>query len=340
MTRRVRSGSQVGIAVMMLLPWAATNSAQTNTQSNAQANSFREIEATEGQLKIEAPEMVHPGETLVIRVSSPEKVPFTLIGVVGHIPFGINTNLAKSLPSEFRYEVPKELSCEKYLFWANATIESTKTYMTAHTEVDVEPAELPLRLEPDLRELFMEVSSYGFPLRIVGYFADGSRLDLSSSTQIKYESTDSGVATVREDGLVQGVAPGRARIKIVYGTGDEKRELLVPVSVAPARKMPEKKFNVAVSPESVTLTPGKSARFDISVWPVESFSGAVTLEFHGFVGAEASFKPTRIEGGSGMATLVVAIDASVPPGKYETLVTGSSGEFYTSAAVKIEVVVR
>ena len=340
MTRRIRRGLQVGVAVMMLLPWAARNSAQTSTQSKAQTNPFRVIEATEGQLKIEAPETVHPGETLVIRVSSPEKVPFTLIGMVGQDPFGINTNLAKSLPSEFTYEVPKDLSCEKYLFSADAAIESAKTSVTAHTEVDVEPTELPLRLEPNLREVLTEVSPYGFPLRIAGYFADGSILDLSSSTRIKYESTDTGVATVREDGLVQGVAPGRARVKIVYGTGEEKRELLVPVSVAPATKIPEKKFNVAVSPETVTLPPGKSARFDISVSPVESFSGAVTLEFHGFVGAEASFKPARIEGAAGMATLVVAIDSSVPPGTHEALVTGSSGEFYTSAVLKIEVAVQ
>jgi hypothetical protein len=341
MTRHVRRGLWVGIAVTMLLSCASENSAQTNTQLNAQTDPFKEIEATAGQLKIEAPEIVHPGETQVIRVSSPEKLPFTLIGVVAKGPIGINANLAKSLPAEFTYEVPQDLSCEKYLFWANAAIESTKTDMTAHAEVDVEPMELPLRLGPNLRELFMEISPYGgFPVRIDGYFADGTSLDLSSSTRIKYESTDKGLATVREDGLVQGVASGKARIKIVYSSGDEKRELLVPVSVAPAREMPEKQFTVEVSPESVTLTPGRSARFDISVSPVANFSGAVALEFHGFVGAKASFKPARIEGASGMATLVVAIDASVPPGEYKTLVTGANGESYTSAALKIEVVAR
>jgi hypothetical protein len=116
MTRHVRRGLWVGIAVTMLLSWATESSAQTNTQLNAQTKPFRQIEATAGQLKIEAPEIVHPGEAVVIRVSSPEKVPFTLIGVVAKDPFGINANLAKSLPAEFTYEVPQELSCQKYLF--------------------------------------------------------------------------------------------------------------------------------------------------------------------------------------------------------------------------------
>lgn len=338
MTRRERRGLQVGIAVMMLLPWVAGGSAQTNTKSNAQSHPYRAIEATEGQLKIEAPKMVHPGETFVIQVSSPERVPFTSIFVASYSPF--DNNLAKSLPAEFTYEVPKDLNCEKYLFTAIAAIGSTMPDVTAYTEVDVEPTEAPLRLKPNFPELFIEVSPYGIPLSIAGYFADGSILDLTESTRIKYESTDTGVATVREDGLVQGAAPGRARVKIVYGTGEEKRELLVSVSVARATKIPEKKFNVAVSPETVTLPQGKSARLDISVSPVESFSGAVTLEFHGFVGAKASFKPARIEGASGMATLIVTIDASIPPGIHETMVTGLSGEFYTSTVLKIEVPVR
>jgi len=334
MTRRVRRWLQVGLAGMMLLPWVAGSRAQ----SNAQTNPFKEIEATEGQLKIEAPEMVHPGEALVIRVSSPEKVPFTLIAVVGESPFGIS-NLAKSLPVDFTFEIPKDISCQKYLITANAVVESTKTYMTTHTEVDVEPAESPVRLEPNIPQLYgLEVGSE-FPLTISGEFEDGSRLDLRWSTYVKYESTNTRVATVDWQGQVKGVAPGRTTIRIVYGLGERKRELLVPVSVAPARKVPEKKFNVAVSPEAVTLTAGKSVRFDISVSPVENYSGEVALQFNGFVGATAKFNPIRIEGASGMSTLMVAIDASVPPGKYETLVTGSSEEFYTSTAVKIEVVV-
>jgi hypothetical protein len=65
----------------------------------------------------------------------------------------------------------------------------------------------------------------------------------------------------------------------------------------------------------------------------------VALQFNGFVGATAKFNPVRIEGASGMSTLMVAIDASVRPGKYKALVTGSSGDFYTSTAVTIDVVV-
>jgi hypothetical protein len=252
----------------------------------------------------------------------------------------MNTNLAKSLPAEFTYEVPLDLSCRKYLFTVEAVVESTKTVMSAHAEVDVERRDLPSRLETDVHEVFKEVSPYGYPLRVIGSFADGSSLDLSSSTLIKYESTDTGVATVTEEGIVNGVTPGHAHIKIMYGAGNEKRELLVPVVVIPSTKMPEKKFNVEVSPDTVTLTPGTSATFDILISPIESFSGAVALEFHGFVGAHATFKPARIESASGMAALAVTIDASVPPGEYKTLVTGSNGESYTSAELKIKVAAR
>jgi hypothetical protein len=217
----VRSGLQVGIAVIMLLAGAGRSSAQT-AESNAQPNSFKEIEATEGQLKIEAPEMVHPGETLMIRVSSPEKVPFTLIGVIGKFPLGFS-NLAKALPAEFTFEIPKDISCQKYLVTANAVVESTKTYMTTHTEVDVEPADLPVRLEPNIPRLYeLEVGSE-FPLTISGEFEDGSRLDLRWSTYVKYESTNTRVATVDWQGQVKGVAPGSTTIRIVYGLGERKK---------------------------------------------------------------------------------------------------------------------
>jgi len=338
MTRFARRGLQAGFAVMMLLPWAARNSAQA-TQPNTQGHKFRQIEATKGQLRIEAPEMVHPGETLVIRVTSPEKVPFTLIGLIGESPLGIS-DLAKSLPAEFSYEIPKDISCHKYLITVDAVVDSTNANMTTHIEVDVEPAELPVRLEPNIPQLYsLEVGSE-FPLIISGEFKDGTCLDLRWSTYVKYISTDTRVATVDWQGQVMGVAPGRTTIRIVYGLDERKRELLVPVSVAPAMKMPERRFNIAVSPGTVELEAGKSCRFDISLSPVESFSGDVTLQFNGFIGATAKFTPARIEAASGMSTLIVTIDSSMPPGKYEARVTGWSGEFYESAAVKIEVVAQ
>src|ERR1022692_3937230 len=67
------------------------------------------------------------------------------------------------------------------------------------------------------------------PLQVWGFFADGSKIDVTRSTRATYTSDRPTVAAVTKEGGVSGVAAGKARITVKY----DDKVVVVPVVVTP-----------------------------------------------------------------------------------------------------------
>jgi subtilisin family serine protease len=85
-------------------------------------------------------------------------------------------------------------------------------------------------------------------------------------------------------------------------------------------------FTISVSPATVSVTPGGTASYTISVVGVNGFTGDVSFDLGGLPAqATWSLSPATIAGGSGSALLTVATAAAITPGSYPLTVTGTGG---------------
>jgi galactose oxidase-like protein len=89
-------------------------------------------------------------------------------------------------------------------------------------------------------------------------------------------------------------------------------------------------FELSVAQQSRTVTPGQSATFTVTVTPVKSFNGTVTLvaDSEGGMPAGVSiggFSPPTIGGGSGSSTLTVNTTSAALPYALSLSIHGTSG---------------
>ena len=92
-------------------------------------------------------------------------------------------------------------------------------------------------------------------------------------------------------------------------------------------------FTMTVSPSSVTIPPGGTASYDVSVTPVNGFTGDVSLSLTGL--PNWTFTPPVIPGGSGTSRLTVTSDSAGP---HPFTFTGTSGSVVrrTSADLTVQ----
>jgi uncharacterized membrane protein len=89
-------------------------------------------------------------------------------------------------------------------------------------------------------------------------------------------------------------------------------------------------FSLSASPSSQTVTPGNPTSYGVTVTPSGGFSSNVTLSVSGLPsGANGSFSPNPITGGSGSSTLSVTTSTSTPSGTYTVTITGTSSSNHT-----------
>jgi uncharacterized membrane protein len=94
-------------------------------------------------------------------------------------------------------------------------------------------------------------------------------------------------------------------------------------------------FSVTASPSSFTLAPGASTGYNVTISPLNSFTGAVTLSVSGLpTGATGNFTPNPATGSS---TLTVTTSASTPVGTYPLVITGVSGSLTHTTSVSLTV---
>ncbi|MGB9377668.1 MAG: S8 family serine peptidase [Mycobacteriales bacterium] len=98
-------------------------------------------------------------------------------------------------------------------------------------------------------------------------------------------------------------------------------------------------FTVSAAPSSVTVAPGGSASYTVSVGAVNGFTADVSLALSGLTATQAgwTFAPQIVQGGAGTSQLVVTTSGSIAPGSYPLTVSATSGT--TTRTVPLTLVV-
>jgi subtilisin family serine protease len=98
-------------------------------------------------------------------------------------------------------------------------------------------------------------------------------------------------------------------------------------------------FTLAASPTTVSVPPGGTATYAVSVGSTNGFSGDVALSLSGLAGSQAEwvFSPALVTEGSGTSQLIVATAATLAPGTYPLTVIGTSGGVAHTTTVSLVV---
>src|SRR5204863_1098642 len=94
-------------------------------------------------------------------------------------------------------------------------------------------------------------------------------------------------------------------------------------------------FTIDASPPDQTLMAGTSTSYDVTITPLNSFTGAVTLSASGLpAGASGSFTPNPTTTSS---TFSVTTSTTTPAGTFTVTITGVSGSLTRTTTVMLSV---
>jgi hypothetical protein len=187
-------------------------------------------------LQITAPtdgSVVNPGQTISVTVSSPANVAFSQVAVLGQDPLG-STDIATSVPAQFTISIPANIICGKYMLTAYGTTSSGQDVESATILIDVERPDLPTSLSALLQRLTFRSPGEQSPIVILGTFSDGSILEVTRSSNSNYTSSNSGVVTVKANGIATAVGPGSASVTATYSQGTQSVQITIPATVLPS----------------------------------------------------------------------------------------------------------
>jgi hypothetical protein len=193
-------------------------------------------------LRIDSPRdgaVVAPGETLQVTVSSPDWTRFVGITIVMEDPIEIPDQEATSLPARFAIKIPKDIAPGSYSLSAVADLAGRAggdgELHVAVIEIDIERLELP-----------RAISRRGYPagfsrrfqktgetdrIELLGDFGNGDVVDVTESSRVTFESSDTAVATVDKSGTITAVGAGHAAVVAWYGPRDRGIKASIPVEV-------------------------------------------------------------------------------------------------------------
>lgn len=149
----------------------------------------------------------------------------------------------------FEMDIPKTLPLGKYQVTAMG-VTTTDVY-SPPVEIQVEREDMPVALKvssPGTRAgvpFPLIQDGYPFPIFVQAEFADGSKLDVTHSMKITFESKDPAVATVNEQPGMVGHGPGETTIVVGYAG-----QLYTTIMVAGPRPKPK-----GPAPEIESVTP-------------------------------------------------------------------------------------
>ena len=227
----------------MMLPArsSASRSTGTPTLTHSSHNALRSVPVAstisvwclavgmlhaDGQLQIASPDTIYAGASLAVTVNTTGD-PLQSVSIVGDGPFELTTCLTAP-PYKFSYSIPANFPSGRYKFKAIGVTASGAKIFSDSAEVDVEQVEKPKKLQSEFLSLTVGEHE-NVTLVIWGIFADGSKVNLTRSTQISYISDHPAVAEMSTEGSVKGVIAGKAKITVKYAD----RNIVVPVSVVP-----------------------------------------------------------------------------------------------------------
>jgi hypothetical protein len=156
--------------------------------------------------------VVHPGETVVIAVIAAPSV--SNVAIESPLGFSQRTN-GQGL--QFLLTIPSNTTIGAYDVSAMGTADgSLAASPPISLQVDIPKSRFNMQTEPSV--LRFDAPGETMPLHVIGIFANGSKMDMTHSTQMSYSSQNPQIATVDDQGIVTAVAPGSTRIVVNNGT--------------------------------------------------------------------------------------------------------------------------
>jgi len=159
------------------------------------------------RLRIDSPRdgaVVAPGDTLQVTVSSPNRTRFDGIVIVMEDPFDTGDQEATLLPARFAIKIPKDISPGSYTVSAVTVLAGRAgrdgEWVGAVIEIDIERREMPRAITPRLRGFHFDKKGEMGRIELVGDFGIGDFVDVTESSRVTFESSDTAVATVDTSG--------------------------------------------------------------------------------------------------------------------------------------------
>jgi hypothetical protein len=203
--------------------------------------------------------VVGPGQTVSVVVSSPAGVSFSSVLLRGEDPIGFS-DAASALPATFSITIPAEIDCRPYSLRALGITVAGNAADSDFIDLDVERADMPISLSSQFPGLTMEAQGQLSPMMLSATFSDGSTLQVTESTKVTYQSTNTSVFTVDGTGTATAVAPGSASLVATYqNSNGPNLQISIPVTVLP--------FALTFSPPSLdfgNVLVGSSASISIT----------------------------------------------------------------------------
>lgn len=190
------------------------------------------------RLRIDSPRdgaVVTSGETLQVAVSSPNRTRFILGVTVVMTTDSIDDQEAASLPARFAIKIPKSISPGLYGLTAVAGLAGRAggdgELVGAGIEVDIERREMPraITAQEPWRQASFEKKGETRQIQLLGDFGNGDVVDVTESSRVTFESSDTAVATVDKTGTITAVGAGHAEVVAWYGPRDKGIKASIPV---------------------------------------------------------------------------------------------------------------
>ena len=151
--------------------------------------------------------VVHPGDTVTVVVTPAAGVTFQAVTIFAHDPL-ICDQVLSAPPYDFSVQVPAAAPAGSYGLVASGAIAPGQLVNSPLSDLDVEPSAAVSSIQISPPSLtFVRAGEY-LPLSVTAHFSDGSTMDVTKSTDTKYTSSDTNVATVTPYGLVTAVGTG------------------------------------------------------------------------------------------------------------------------------------
>jgi hypothetical protein len=211
--------------------------------------------------------VVNPGQTLSVTVTSPPNTAFSQVAVIGE-PISLAA-IATSTPAQFSISIPTKISCRRYTLVAVGITSSGQDVESPEALIDVERPDLPTSLYTQMPAIEFDNLGETLPVTISANFSDGSTFEVTESSKLVYNSSNTDVATVNATGMVMASGVGKATIIATYGSNIH---ITIPIIVPPQALDPSasslnfdsQTVGISSSPKQISLTNKTYAPMEIS----------------------------------------------------------------------------
>jgi hypothetical protein len=137
-------------------------------------------------------------------------------------------------PARFAIEIPKDITPGSYSVTAMGG-RAGGELVFAVIEIDIERREMPRAISrrgyPAGFSLRFQKTGETDRIELLGDFGNGDVVDVTESSRVTFESSDTAVATVDKAGTITAVGAGPAEVVAWYGPRDKGVKASIPVEV-------------------------------------------------------------------------------------------------------------